>query len=274
MRIMFGNWKYIFKNLWFVLPFAIVPGIFLALSLDLDAVTSYIHALFSGNPRVGFIEMFQTLSIIRVDGWLGVLFGICTVLSIVLFMSIMLALVEKHMRIGKRTFSGAFSHLGELLLKTLIVTFVYFVMYELWALIVSALFFVINSAHAVVLVYILDALVFLASTLVLLYVVTSFYLWFPCMQITGFRPFSAFVYAYRLVLKVRWKLVFALAISYSVALLVLFGASFLPVYVFRIIAFIVQTLLFLGFCVRMETAYFYTDKIDREDYIRSYRELL
>ena len=274
MRIMFGNWKYIFKNLWFVLPFAIVPGIFLALSLDIDAVTSYIHALFSGNPRVGFIETFQTLSVIRVDGWLGVLFGVCAVISIVIFMSIMLALVEKHMRIGKRTFSGAFSQLGELLLKALLVTFVYLVTYELWALVVSALFFLIGSTHAVVLVYILDALAFLALTLALLYVVTAFYLWFPCMQITCFRPFPAFVYAYRLTLKVRWKLVFALAISYFAALFVLFGASFLPVYLFRIIAFVVQTVLFLGFCVRMETAYFATDKLDREDYIRSYRELL
>ena len=274
MRIMFGNWKYIFKNLWFVLPFAIVPGIFLALSLDLDAVTSYLHALLSGNPRVGFVETFRTLSIIRVDSWLGVLFGVCALISIVLFMAVMLALVEKHMRIGKRTLSGVFSQFGDLLLKALLVTFVYLVLYELWAVLVSALFFLIASMSSVVLVYLLDALVFLALTLALLYVATSFYLWFPCMQITCFRPYPAFVYAYRLMLGVRWKIVFAIAISYSAALIVLFGASFLPIYLFRAIAFVVQAVLFLSFCVRMETAYFATDKIDREDYIRSYRELL
>ena len=274
MRIMFGNWKYIFKNLWFVLPFAIVPGIFLALSLDLSAVTSYLRAFISGNPRVGFVETFRTLSLIRVDGWLGALYGVGALLSIALFMAFMLALVEKHMRIGKCTFSGAFSQLGDLLLKALLVTFVYLILYELWALIVSAMFFLIASAHAEVLVYILDVLVFLTFTLAFLYVATAFYLWFPCMQITCFRPFPAFVYAYRLVLKVRWKLVFALTISYFAAILVLFGASFLPVYLFLIVAFVVQTVLFLSFGVRMETVYFATDKIDREDYIRSYRELL
>ena len=115
MRIMFGNWKYIVKNIWFVLPFAIVPGIFLALSLDLDAVTAFVHAFFAGNPRIGFVETFRTLSFIRIDSWLGAVFSICAFLSIVFFMTVMLSLVEKHMRIGKRTFSGAFSQIGNLL---------------------------------------------------------------------------------------------------------------------------------------------------------------
>ena len=39
MRTVFGSWKYIFKNLWFVLPFSVVPAVFMALSLDYDRIS-------------------------------------------------------------------------------------------------------------------------------------------------------------------------------------------------------------------------------------------
>ncbi|MDE5897544.1 MAG: hypothetical protein K2H43_07005, partial [Clostridia bacterium] len=62
MRIVFGSWKYLFKNLWYVLPFAIVPAIFLALSLDYTAISSLVRSFFTGNPRAGFLDYFRAWS--------------------------------------------------------------------------------------------------------------------------------------------------------------------------------------------------------------------
>ena len=273
MRVVFGNWKYIFKNLWFVLPFVLVPAVFFALSIDQTAIKELAQAFFTGEPQVHFFLLFRVWSVIRVDHWMGAVLGVGAVATTVIFATVMLSLVEKHMRIGKRTFSGAFSQLGNFALIALLVAVVYLALYELWALVISAVLFLITALNHLVVVYLLYVLAFLIALFVLFYVATIFFLWLPCMQITGFRPYDAFLYAYRLMIRVRRKLIAAFALSFFVGAAVLCGAAFLPVYVFLPIAFVVCVFLLLGFCIRMETVYFYTDKLDREDLIRSYREL-
>ena len=72
---------------------------------------------------------------------------------------------------------------------------------------------------------------------------------------------------------VRWKLIGAHALSIVVAVVVLGGMAFLPELAFRSSALVVSLLLFAGMFIRMETVYFATDKLDREDIIQSYKEL-
>ena len=98
-------------------------------------------------------------------------------------------------------------------------------------------------------------------------------MWLPCMQATGFRPYDAFLYSYRLSMKVRWRLVLAHAMSLLAFVVLVGGSAFLPEIVSRIVAFGVYLFLFTGFFVRMETVYYEADKLDREDLIKSYREL-
>ena len=63
-------------------------------------------------------------------------------------------------------------------------------------------------------------------------------------------------------------------ISILAYLVVISAASmFIPHLPFMLVAFVAFVLLYLNFCIRMETAYFAADKIDREDLIRSYRRL-
>ncbi len=273
MRIMFGNWKYIAKNIWFLLPFAIAPAAFLALSLDYDAISGLTHGFFSGEPRAGFLIFLRAFGFIRIDGVAGGLFSLAAFVSVVVCMSLMLSIVEKHMRIGKRTFSGAFSHLPSLLGTATLLTLLYVALYEAWAVVLSALLFVISALDSTALVYLLYIVILAASVLALLYLVTVFYLWLPCKQITGFNAYDSFLYSYRLLIGVRWRLVAALSFSFIGLFVVAVGASFLYAYLFWPVAFLVYIVLFLGFCIRMETVYFETDKLDREDLIRSYREL-
>ncbi len=270
---MFGNWKYIFKNIWLVLPFALVPGVFLALSLDYSAISSYAKGFFAGNPRADFIKFFRVLSFLRIDGWLGAVFTVCAVVCIIVFMAAMLSVVEKHMRIGKRTLSGVFSQILALIPTATLLTAVYFVLYEVWGVVLSAVCFAVCRIGATAAVYVFLVLAFLVFTFILFYAATTFYLWFPCMQITGFRPYDAFVYSYRLMCKVRWRLIAAFAISFGGAFAAIGGCAFLPYIAFWAIAFVLFCALFLSFLVRMETVYFKADKLDREDELRSYREL-
>ena len=269
----FGNWKYIGKNLWYVLPFAIVPAVFLSLSLDHTAISDFMHAFFTGEPRADFLHYLRVWSFLRIDSWVGAIYSVLAIACCVIFMSLMLAFVEKHMRIGKRTISGVFSQLGNLALSTLAVTLVYFALYEAWAVVLSALLFVVAEIRVTALVYVLLCLFLAIGVYVLLYVATFFYLWLPCRQITGFGVYDAFLYSYRLVLSVRHKLILSWLISFGVLLVAVGGLSFLPAYAFHPVATLFFAALFMGFGVRMETVYFMTDKLDREDILKSYREL-
>ena len=272
MRSLRDSWKYIFKNLWFVLPFAVLPAVFLALSLDYTAIYSFMHGFFSGEPRFGFIEYFRVWSFIRIDSWLGGIYTVFAFVSILFCSALMLAFVEKHMRIGKRSLSGVASALKNVLFSAFLITLVYTALYEIWAIIFSAVIFMVSSIHVTALVYVLFIAAFLLFTYGLLYVVTVFYLWLPCRQMTGFGPYNAFLYSYRLMVGIRWELVLSYLISFVAALLLLGAASFAPEAVFRIVAIVVYVVLFLSFLIRMETAYFATDKLDREDSLQSYRE--
>ncbi len=275
MRIVLGNWKYIFKNILFILPFALLPGVFFALSLDWEAIGLAVKGYFSGETSLSFYVLFRSWSLIRVDTWLGAIYGVFLVLSVAVCMALMLSLVEKHMRIGKRTFSGAFTQLGNNLRTTLMITVVYFALYELWALVTSAILYSIggiieHTAGA----YVIGIVAMVVLTFLLVYCASIFYLWFPCLQNTGFSLYDGFRYSYHLMLNVRVPLLaaFALVFTLSVVFIGAF-AVILPAFVFYVLSFLLFVFLFLDFFIRMETVYFKADRLDREDLIRSYRGL-
>ena len=278
MRTVFGSWKYIFKNLWFVLPFSILPAIFLSLSLDYTCISEVVRGFFTGEPYFGtlretFLHYLHAWSFIRFDSWLGAVYSLLAVVCAVVFMAAMLAFVEKHMRLGKRTLSGVGKQCVNMLLPSLLIVVLYVLLYEVWAVVLSAVLLVIGELHALAAVYVLYILCTLAFVFVLLYLSTVLYLWLPCKQMTGFRFFEALVYSYRLMSGVRWKVVLSFAVSFVAAMAVLCGCAFLPEYVFRIVGVVLFALLYLNFSIRMETVYFETDKLDREDELHRYREL-
>lgn len=272
MGVVFGSWKYLFRNIWFVLPFALLPALFLSLSLDYSAIRLLVTEFFAGNPRLGFLDYFCAWSFVGTDG-LRAIYAACAFVLIGPCMTIMLSLVEKHMRIGKRTPSGAFYQLGNLLLSAYLISFLYFALYEIWAITVSAVMFAISEVKSTAAVYALNVVCFLAFSFILLYLSTIFYLWFPCKQVTGFGAYTAFLYSYRLMSGVRWKIIASFAISCGAMFLIIGGFAYFSHFFFCLGLLAMFTFAFLNFGIRMETVYFATDKLDREDLLQSYREL-
>lgn len=272
MHKLFDSWKYIVRNILFILPFSIVPAVFLALALDYSEIGKLMHGFFSGNPRLDFVGYFRTLSFIRIDSALGGIFSALAFVCVVIFGALMISFVEKHMRIGKRTFSGVYRGFVNVLFSVFVVVLVYVILYELWALLFSAFLFLLANIQQNVLFYFLFIVAFLLFTYALLFLVTVFYLWLPCRQVTGFGFYDAFLYSYRLMVGIRWELIMSYLASFVASLLILGLASLLPEAAFRLIGVLIFVLLFLSFCVRMETAYFEADKLDREDLLHSYKE--
>ena len=273
MRVVFGNWKYLFSNFWYVLVCGVIPAIFLALNFDYTAISTVLRGFLHGEPRTHFVELLRAFGLIRIDSILGGVYTLFTYILCSLFAALLLSLVEKHMRIGKRSFSGMGTEMKHLLLPTFLIVLLFYALAESAAVILSALLFMIFSIKSTVVVYLLSVLSMLVIFFLFLYVFEVFYLWLPCMQITCFRPYHAFLYSYRLALGVRWKLLAAHALSLVVAIVVLGGMAFLPELIFRSVALIVCLFLYASMFIRMETVYFETDKLDREDIIKSYKEL-
>ena len=274
MGVIFGNWKYIFKNLWYVLPFAVIPAVFLAFSLDYDAIHHVTAAFYTnGLHDMEFYYLFRAFSLLRIDhAWSAVISVLMLAVSCVSF-TLMLIFVEKHMRIGKRTLSGLRRQFTWLILPVACIGLFYLALYELFSVVISALLFVVCRLPASPLLYILFLLVLGIFGFFLLYAVTLLYLFLPCKQVTGFRTYDAFFYSYRLMTGVRGKLLLSLLISIAGSFVILSSVSLLPISVFIIVAFLLCALFFMSFGVRMETVYFKTDKLDREDLLKSYREL-
>ena len=274
MRVAFGNWKYLFTNFWYVLICGTIPAIFLALSFDYTALSLVLRGFFSGDPRdLHFLELLRAFGPIRFDSLLGGVYTAFTYILCSLFAALLLSLVEKHMRIGKRTFSGMGTEMKNLLLPCFLITLLFYSIAETAAIILAALMFWIFSLRSTLVVYLLCVLAALVIFFLFLYVFEAFYLWLPCLQITGFRPYHAFLYSYRLSMGVRWRLIGAHALSVIVAVAILGGMAFLPEIAFRGAALVLCLFLYSSMFIRMETVYFETDKLDREDIIKSYREL-
>ena len=272
MRTVFGNWKYIFKNLWCLLPFAVAPAVFLAFSLDYARIAALVRGFFTGAPQSDFLQFFHAWSLIRFDSALGACFSAAAVVSIAVCMALVAAFVEKHMRLGKRTPSGLWTQFKNVLPSAIVITLGYVLLYEIFAVVLSAILYVISQAEAAALVYVLYCCAIALFFLVLVYLATFSYLWLPCKQMTGFGAFEAFLYSYRLVVEQRKKLVLSFLVSLAAVLAVLWcSAEFLPEYAFRIVGGVLFLFLFLSFCVRMQVVYFEADKLEREDEKHGYR---
>lgn len=247
--------------------------IFLALVVDFKEIGAIVEGLFGGPFELEFVDIYRAWSMIRYDSALGILCNVLAVLSLIFFSTLLLLFVEKHMRIGKRTMSGIpeqlDNHLASFLLYILLTVFVY----ELWALVLSAMLYMICSIASKTVARILFVVVSFLFVATLIYLLTICYLWLPCKLQTGFRAYDAFLYSYRLVVGVRWRLYLSMMISYAVCFIILVASSIGPIWISRILAIILYSLCYLSYFIRMETLYFETDKLDREDILRSYREL-
>lgn len=273
MKFTLSTIKYVLKNFAYIFLFAVIPATFLALSLDEDSIEKVLTAIFEKDTgSLQFLDLFRAVSLFNFRSGKAVLFALGAFVSTVFCASLLLAFLEKHMRIGKRTLSGVFSHLNDNVVSTFGICLLLILIYELWAMIVAALLSVCVSIDKWQIATALSVVVFLGGGIVLLYVVSEFYVWLPCMQITGFHSFEALRYSNQLVAPVKGRIVSGqwLSMLVSEGLLALCTIKDFPNHYLAIGAGIVlYTLMFLFFCVRMEVVYFDRAQIDRAD-LRKY----
>jgi hypothetical protein len=273
MKYTLQTWKYILKNFFFIFPLAVIPAFFLSLTLAREDFAIVLEKLLAGNAtELTFQEIFQVVSILNFSSIEAVLFGFVAVVALVVFSAILMALLDKHMRIGKRTFNGMLARLNENLLPTILVVVLLLVLYEVWTVLLTLLL-QLTALLPSPFSYASAGFVFLMMHILLLSLIACIYLWMPCMQITGFKAFEALRYSYILVEPLRGKIVLSQIFSMFFAEL-LISASVLLLPRMEIVSIVVATVLYafmiMQFCVRMQVVYFDREQIERQDLKPSY----
>lgn len=265
--------KYISKNFFYLLPFALLPAFFLSLCLAKEDLIFVTQALISGNIKdLRFVPLFSAISVLNFASWESVIVGIIAIVLLIACTAMLMALLEKHMRIGKRSFRGLFSKLNDNLIPTLVYACVVLVIYEVWSLVTAAGVLLMSKIPLVWLAYTLAAIIFAAAHVVLIYMLGFLYLWLPCMQITGFRAWEAFQYSYHLMAPVRYGIlgVQTLLLCAVGGLTWIFAWFVADGLAFTVITTLLYVVLIMVYCVRMEIVYFDRENIERADYKRYY----
>ena len=265
-------WKYVFKNFIFLFLFALIPSYFFALALDLQSLETIARNLLELNAEVSFVTVFNCFSFINGSRWP---FALVCFACLAIFMPMILAFIEKHMRIGSRSLKGIFGRINYNFLSTFLMLVVAIAVYELWALLASGLVYVAVIAFGGAARTVVAIVVALGMCLLLSYIFSLFWLWLPCRQITGYCFADAMVFANQAISSKRKKLYLAVMLPYlaGVALLLLVVGVcsafdvIVPVFVFIEIIFI---LLFLYFCALMFVAYFDAAGEERADLRKRY----
>lgn len=265
--------KYIFKNFFYILLFALLPALFLSMSLAEEEIIRVLNAIIVGDFSTWtFVDLFCAISVLNFSSWHSILTGIVGVIVIVPCVALLMAFLDKHMRFGKRTFNGLWSKLNDNFISTFGYTVLFLTIYEVWALVTAALLFLVSLIPNVIAVYITASCIYLAMHVVLLYGIGAIYLWLPCMQITGFPAVEALQYSHQLLTPVKWSILSGqLIFLLGTEALIVACAWFLPEFViFTVWTTALFTLLLLFYCVRMQIAYFDRDHIERADLRRYY----
>ena len=272
MRYTFKSIQYFFKNLVYLLPFILLPAFFLALSMDVKALAVFSKAIFNGKRElISFTIVFHAVSVFNFHS-LGAFFAGCAVIVLmVIGGAILMALIDKHMRIGKRTFNGVFSKLNDNFLSTVVLCLLFIVIYEIWALVISSVLTLVNMLKDDAMAYSLAIIAFFASQYIFNLILSVFYLWLPCLQITGFRPFEALRYSNQLISPVLG----AVALGQFLSLLFAEVAFLLIAYFSKgwvLIAFAsaLYTYMIAIFCIRMLIIYFDRTQMERMDLPKMY----
>ncbi|MBQ9729491.1 MAG: hypothetical protein IJV80_01635 [Clostridia bacterium] len=264
--------KYLAKNGIYLLPFAILPALFFAFSIDQTSVVEVFKSLFAGDFNIPFTYIFRAFSLFNYASTAHTLLGLVGVVLLIVCVSMIMAFLEKHMRIGKRSFNGLFSKVNDNVLSTGFIILLFATIYQLWALITSAAFYIFTFIKSSIAVYTLWILTYLASRFFMVYFLSYFYLWLPSLQLTGFKAIEAFRASYVLVSPVQFRI----SLSQFISLVVLESAIFLAVWFFSgwLVSFIVAALSYVFvicvFFVRMQIVYFDRAELDRADLKNKY----
>jgi len=280
MELLKNTLKYIKRNALHIVLFVVAGGAMLTLMFNYGAFSSTVVKFFTGKiAEIAFYDLIAALSIINISSWYFILISLAAVLIVTIALSMELAMVEKHMRIGSKTWNGLWGKLNDNFISTLFMVIIFLAAYELWAVITCAVIYAVISIFAKVLVlqYVFTVIVMCGMSFGLFYAVTMAYLWLPCLQITGFRYYESFKYAFQILADIKKSILSCFIFNMAIFAVVFTGINFVCGFLLGngvlsyVVAAVSFTYLFAVFTVGQEVAFFKADGLERADLTPSYK---
>jgi len=258
---------YLKKNFIYLVVFSIIPAILYAI----NNTTLNIYTFFSKmetHSRLNFIDVYRSFSTINYN---SIIVTLLSFMATVVFVSLILAFIEKHMRIGKKTFKGILSKLNDNIVPVFILITVFVMIYEVWAIIVSAVLITASIIFGGAELYIVCMLICIIFFILLFILMGLFVIWLPCILITGFNYSEAFVYSASLMADHKLDIIISLVLPYILCNLI---AIFIKISIGNIAGLIVLItafiLYFIYYTSLMYVIYFSLTKETREDLKKKY----
>ncbi len=280
MRYFASTIKYIYKNFIFIFWAALLSGIGFAMTTEVGESKVLIQCFITGNFKaikdngLGFKGLFNFFSLLNFE---KVWYSIACVFLLALALALIFAYTEKHMRYGRRSVRGIFSRLNDNIVSTIVMVLVFFLLYELWALITSGLIYGITMLldDYTVPLYIALCVGLVVMVALLVFIMSLFYLWLPCLHLTGFSFYEGLNYSNQLTADKKSKIFcavfFPCVIGALIAgvLAVLFG-NLLDGWVFTGIISLLYSLYVMYIAVSMYVIYFDVSGTERADLKKYY----
>lgn len=259
--------NYLRKNFLYLCVFAIVPSVLYGLNDSSLNVLTFFKKIRDGKASFNFAGVYKNFSLMNYS---NPLISILTLLSVIFFAAVSAAFIEKHMRIGKKSFKGLILALNDNIMPFFYFMVLFSAFYEIWSVILSAVIITVSLITPPAAMYgagIFIVLIFYAGFFSAL---GPFLTWLPCKLITGFSLGEAFAYSISLMPgKIRSiisiALPYGLAMLFSAAAQMLFGVA--AGFAVRIVSFL---FCFTYYTVLIFVAYFEMTNEPREDLKRKY----
>ena len=130
----------------------------------------------------------------------------------------LVGLIGKHMRLGIPTFKGVFGRFDCNFLATCVVSFVFFAVYEVWALITAGLLYAESLLFAGIASSVVVLITLIGLVALLCYGASFLLSWLPCRLLTGCGYMEALRYSNQLAAKKRGSLFLAVFLPVAACL--------------------------------------------------------
>lgn len=271
MKYLKDSFSYVFKNFIFIFIFSLLPSYFLAFVQKGDRTSAFIASLFEDGAGAGFGDVFSFLSPFNAYGWI---YSLVALILMIILLPMLTGFIERHMRLGVRSLKGILSRFNYNFVACFRLLLIFFVLYELWAVVAAGFIYLFVVLFNGVLCGVLASVCFALTLVLFCWILSAIILWLPVLQITGYRFMDSFVYEYQLYAGRRIRIFLAVLVPWVLGYVFAILSAFFVWPVSALLDFIIRELLFmvliLYYAVLMYVVYFAASGEERADLAKRY----
>lgn len=264
MKYVTDTLKYLKSNLLLLPALAVAVAACVPL-VDYNAINTVYASLTGNQTAVGYTQWLVLFLPFNCENWITGITSAIAFIVLALDLAFIHTMVDKHIRFGTKSFRSVLSSLTINSAYSLLLVTVILVCCTVLSLLLAAIMFTFSLAESAVAIP-AGLIICLIVAVALLYLTCHFFLWLPCVEITGFRILEALSYSYAHARPRRWIIFLSVILSVVVAT----GISYVvTLFADRITACVVSPLIdgctFLILAVMSYIVYADAEGIERED---------